>query len=278
MLAGMMLALLALTSPAVAQSRNETLIVVVESGPNSMDIHGVGANRPSYQASWNLYDRLMTFGLKTLPDGTRSYDYSVLKPELAESWQIAADGTSVTFKLRKDARFHDGTPVTARDVKWSFDPPVTPADSRRFRLRPYSRKPNSSWPSRSPSGSFLRKTSYDADIAVAVPVVNRMPRSTRPRPTVGDDGSRATSGQRRLRLSRGSRAPKTVSCATTLVRPLPRSEGHLREGLGRNRRALLGRRRDHLLRLAAQGLLETPRPASSRWSPIRWRTPTPTWG
>ena len=28
---------------------------------------------------------------------------------------------SCTFKLRKDAKFHDGTPVTAKDVKWSFD-------------------------------------------------------------------------------------------------------------------------------------------------------------
>ena len=32
---------------------------------------------------------------------------------------------SVTFKLRKDAKFHDGTPVTAKDVKWSFDRAVT---------------------------------------------------------------------------------------------------------------------------------------------------------
>src|SRR5512132_668945 len=130
-----MLALLALTRPALAQSRGETLIVVVESGPNSMDIHGVGANRPAYQASWNLYDRLMTFGVKTLPDGTRSYDYSVLKPELAESWQLAADGTSVTFKLRKDARFHDGTPVTARDVKWSFDRAVTVGGFPTFQMK-----------------------------------------------------------------------------------------------------------------------------------------------
>ena len=115
-------ALVPATAPtAIAQSRSETLVVAVESGPNTMDIHGVGANRPAYQASWNLYDRLLTFGSKTLPDGVRAYDYAVLKPELAETWDLATDGLSVTFRLRRDAKFHDGTPVTAADVKWSFD-------------------------------------------------------------------------------------------------------------------------------------------------------------
>src|SRR3989442_1204098 len=85
-----LLATVAAMESASAQGRNETLIVVVESGPNSMDIHGVGANRPAYQASWNLYDRLMTYGVKTLPDGSKMYDYAVLKPELAESWKHAA--------------------------------------------------------------------------------------------------------------------------------------------------------------------------------------------
>src|SRR5262250_2872010 len=129
------LILVAAAVPAQAQGRSETLIVVVESGPNSMDIHGVGANRPAYQASWNLYDRLMTFGVKTLPDGTRSYDYGVLKPELAESWQIAPDGMSVTFKLRRDAKFHDGTSVTAKDVKWSFDRAVTVGGFPTFQMK-----------------------------------------------------------------------------------------------------------------------------------------------
>jgi peptide/nickel transport system substrate-binding protein len=130
------LALLLLSTPELqAQSRNETLLVVLESGANSMDIHGVGANRPAYQASWNIYDRLMTYGVKTLPDGSRMYDYSVLKPELAESWQVGADGMSVTFKLRKDAKFHDGTAVTARDVKWSFDRAVTVGGFPTFQMK-----------------------------------------------------------------------------------------------------------------------------------------------
>ncbi len=129
------LMLLAPAVPASTQGRQETLIVIVESGPNSMDIHGVGANRPAYQASWNLYDRLMTYGVKTLSDGSRMYDYNSLKPELAESWTLAPDGLSVTFKLRRDARFHEGTPVTAKDVKWSFDRAVTVGGFPTFQMK-----------------------------------------------------------------------------------------------------------------------------------------------
>ena len=107
---------------ASAQARpKDVLIVANEFGPNSLDIHTVGANRPAYAVSWMCYDRLMTYGRKRLPDGRVMYDINKLEPELAESWRIAQDGNSVTFKLRKDARFHDGTPVTAKDVKWSFD-------------------------------------------------------------------------------------------------------------------------------------------------------------
>ena len=50
----------AVWSPAKAQSRQETLLIVTESGPNNLDIHGVGTNRPGYEVSWNCYDRLMT--------------------------------------------------------------------------------------------------------------------------------------------------------------------------------------------------------------------------
>jgi len=112
----------ALPLTAAAQARPQDVLVVAnEFGPNSLDIHTVGANRPSYGVSWLVYDRLMTYGRKTLPDGRVIYDRNKLEPELAESWQIAPDGNSVLFKLRKNAKFHDGTPVTAADVKWSFE-------------------------------------------------------------------------------------------------------------------------------------------------------------
>lgn len=44
-----------------------------------------------------------------------------IKPRLAESWEIAPDNKSITFYLRKDAKFWDGTPVTAEDVKFSIE-------------------------------------------------------------------------------------------------------------------------------------------------------------
>lgn len=108
-----------------AAGREDTLLVVVGSTINSMDIHRAGTNRPSYAIAVNLYDRLIGFGTKTLADGTEIYDYQTLAPELAESWELAPDGMSVTFKLKPDAIFWDGSPVTAEDVKWSFDRAVS---------------------------------------------------------------------------------------------------------------------------------------------------------
>lgn len=104
-----------------ADARKETLLAVVEFGPNTLDIHGDGANRPSYGVAWNVYDRLISYERKKLADGSWSYDYTKPKAELAESWKIAPNGMSATFKLRKGAKFHDGTPVTAKDVKWSYE-------------------------------------------------------------------------------------------------------------------------------------------------------------
>src|SRR5260370_10952876 len=49
-----------------------------------------------------------------------------LVPWLAESWTVARDGRSVTFKLRRDVKFHDGTPFNADAVKFNFDRIVDP--------------------------------------------------------------------------------------------------------------------------------------------------------
>lgn len=43
------------------------------------------------------------------------------QPYLAESWNVSDDGKKVTLNLRKNARFHDGKPVTSADVAFSIE-------------------------------------------------------------------------------------------------------------------------------------------------------------
>ena len=122
----------AIFSSAKAQSRQETLLIVSESGPNNLDIHGVGTNVPGYEVSWNCYDRLISHEMKTGANGYPYYDKDKFKGELAEDMNIG--DMSVTFKLKKKATFQDGTPVTAKDVKWSLDRAVTVGGFPTFQM------------------------------------------------------------------------------------------------------------------------------------------------
>jgi len=128
-----------ITAPAVwssanaQQARRDTLLVVSESGPNNIDIHGVGTNVPGYEVSWNCYDRLISHEMKTGPNGQPYYDRDKFKPELAEDMNVGPN--SATFKLRKNATFHDGTPVKAQDVKWSLDRAVSVGGFPTFQMK-----------------------------------------------------------------------------------------------------------------------------------------------
>src|SRR5438874_7899538 len=104
----------AIWSAAKADARSETLLIVSEGGPNNLDIHGVGTNVPGYEVSWNCYDRLISHEMKTLPNGAQYYERDKFKMELADDMKLG--DMSVTFTLKKNATFHDGTPVTANDV------------------------------------------------------------------------------------------------------------------------------------------------------------------
>ena len=46
---------------------------------------------------------------------------NISTPSLAESWSVSKDGVSYEFVLRKNAKFHNGDPVTADDVKFTFE-------------------------------------------------------------------------------------------------------------------------------------------------------------
>ena len=63
-----------------------------------------------FMVMYALHDAMV----KPMPTG-------LMTPSLAESWTEAKDHLSYTFVLRKGARFHNGEPVTAEDVKFSWD-------------------------------------------------------------------------------------------------------------------------------------------------------------
>ena len=46
---------------------------------------------------------------------------NAMAPSLAESWSVAKDGLSYEFVLRKGVVFHNGDPLTAEDVKFTFE-------------------------------------------------------------------------------------------------------------------------------------------------------------
>jgi microcin C transport system substrate-binding protein len=92
------------------------------------------------------FDKYNPFTLKgTAPPGLASLVFESLltgtfdEPAtayglLAEDIEVAPDGLSVTFRLNPRARFHDGTPVTAADVKHSFDTLLSKQAMPQFRV------------------------------------------------------------------------------------------------------------------------------------------------
>ncbi|WMY10928.1 ABC transporter substrate-binding protein [Paraburkholderia phenoliruptrix] len=113
----------ALPSATLAQgaiSRESTLRLVWPFDTSSLDAAGIGVQRSTWAVSLHIYDRLVTYGVQDGPNGTREYDATRIAPELAERWDVSADGKTIRFYLRPTATFHDGSKVTAEDVRWSI--------------------------------------------------------------------------------------------------------------------------------------------------------------
>ncbi|MBU6955213.1 ABC transporter substrate-binding protein [Hahella sp. HN01] len=104
------LLLITLTSPSVAQTPANVLVVGQIAEPKSLDPHAVTALN-DFRILINLYDGLVRF-----KDGTLE-----VEPALAESWTISDDGKTYTFSLRKGVQFHDGSPLTAEAIKFNFE-------------------------------------------------------------------------------------------------------------------------------------------------------------
>ncbi len=100
--------------PAI--KRGGTLRFGVNSAPAHFDVHqsgtvgNVGAQGP-------MYDCLLRRDPR---------DGQTIIPDLAQRWEVSADGKRYTFHLRRGVKFHDGAPFTAEDVKATYDRIVSP--------------------------------------------------------------------------------------------------------------------------------------------------------
>ena len=102
---------IAVLLPVAGCSRNpaaDTAVVIIESNPNNLDPR-VGIDAQSERIDQLIFDALL-----------RRDEHFNLQPWLAESWEIPGPLTYV-FHIRRGVRFHNGRPLTARDVKWTLD-------------------------------------------------------------------------------------------------------------------------------------------------------------
>jgi peptide/nickel transport system substrate-binding protein len=72
---------------------------------------------PTVSDNNSIWTMLLIYDTLTRP----TVDGLSIEPGLASSWDISKDGKTYTFHLRPDAVFHDGSPVTAADVKFSVE-------------------------------------------------------------------------------------------------------------------------------------------------------------
>ncbi|SPF78186.1 ABC transporter substrate-binding protein [Pseudoprimorskyibacter insulae] len=104
-------ALLATAAPVMAETPGDQLVVgFTMTNILTMDPAAITGGE-AVQVLNNVYDALVDL----------DPDTKALQPRMAESWTISDDNLSVTFKLREGAKFASGNPVTAADVKFSFD-------------------------------------------------------------------------------------------------------------------------------------------------------------
>lgn len=86
----------------------DTLFVLSSTQSDNLDPYtGLGTD---YLVSKAIFSSLVNYG----PNGE-------IIPDVAESWTESEDGMSTTFKLREDVTFHNGDPLTADDVVYTFD-------------------------------------------------------------------------------------------------------------------------------------------------------------
>ena len=97
-------------APALAQPKKDMVVLAMTLEPPGLDPTAGAASAIAEVVLYNLFETLT----KVNGDGS-------LTPLLAESWSIAPDARTYTFRLRKGVKFHNGEPFGAASVKYAFE-------------------------------------------------------------------------------------------------------------------------------------------------------------
>jgi peptide/nickel transport system substrate-binding protein len=115
--------------PALAQKPGGILQMLDFASPASMSIHEestIAAGIPMM----GVFNNLVLFDQQVAQNSVSS-----IVPDLAASWSWGEDGRELIFKLHQGVKWHDGKPLTAADVKCTWDR-LRGADTDKFRLNP----------------------------------------------------------------------------------------------------------------------------------------------
>lgn len=111
----LVIALAAFTVHAFAQAPDDDTLVIAQSvDASTMDPADI-SSRPAANVAGHIWATL----LQTTSDGD-------ILPYLAESYEISDEGTEITFTLREGLTCHDGEPLTAEDVAYTFQRAADP--------------------------------------------------------------------------------------------------------------------------------------------------------
>jgi peptide/nickel transport system substrate-binding protein len=99
-----------------------TLVIAIEQAPRGFDPRFSTAVVPSARIMQLLYDTLLI--------KNERFEFV---PSLADSFQESPDSKTFSFHIRSGVTFHDGRPLTARDVKYTFDSILDPGTKSPIR-------------------------------------------------------------------------------------------------------------------------------------------------
>ena len=96
-----------------SKSNNKEIIYGIQTEPNSLDPYKA-STADGRKILFNVFEGLV----KVDKDGS-------FKNAVSESHTVSDDGTTYSFKIRKNVKFHNGKKVTAEDVKYSLDTAIS---------------------------------------------------------------------------------------------------------------------------------------------------------